>query len=76
MLRTAWVENPALAIELLARFRSPTLFQEVRGLLLEFPQEVIGEPEALHIILGDMLPSDVASQLKVRQNFIVLRFLN
>ncbi|MCJ1350789.1 MAG: phosphatidylinositol-4- kinase [Icmadophila ericetorum] len=64
MLKVAWAESPALAIQFLARFRSPILFQNIRRMLLESPQDVIEEPEALQILLGDISPNDVASQLK------------
>ena len=74
MLKVAWAESPALAIQFLARFRSPILFQNIRRMLLESPQDVIEEPEALQILLGDISPNDVASQLKVFWGFRVLSF--
>lgn len=66
LVRTAWDENPSLAIQLVSRFPSVRLHQEIRSLLLQFPDKAISEPEAVHILLGDTLPSDVAFQMKVR----------
>lgn len=34
-------------------------------LLLSFPEKAVSEPEALPILLGGVLPSDVNSQLRV-----------
>jgi phosphatidylinositol 4-kinase len=64
LLRTAWTESPSLAIQLIARFPSPRLQNEVRWLLLNFPDKAIAEPEAVQVLLGETLPSDVSFQLK------------
>lgn len=37
---------------------------EVRSLLLNFPDKAVHEPEALPILLGGDLPNDIRSQLK------------
>lgn len=66
LLRTAWNESPSLAIQLVSRFPSVRLHHDIRSLLLQFPDKAISEPEAVHILLGDSLPSDVAFQMKVR----------
>lgn len=66
LVKTAWNESPSLAIQLVSRFPSARLHQDVRLLLLQFPDKAISEPEAVHILLGDTLPSDVAFQMKVR----------
>lgn len=63
-LKTAWAENPAIAIHLVKRFQSPRLATEVRWQVLNFPHLVLGEPDALEILLGSGLPSDVVFQLK------------
>ncbi|KAF2499808.1 phosphatidylinositol 4-kinase-like protein STT4 [Lophium mytilinum] len=63
-LKTAWAENPSLAVHLVQRFQSRKLFEDVRWLLLNFPQKVLNEPESLEILLGLALPSDVSFQLK------------
>jgi phosphatidylinositol 4-kinase len=65
-VNTAWALNPSLAIHLTARFNSATLLGDVRALLVKYPEKAINEPEALHILLGTTLPTDVSSQLKVR----------
>ncbi|TVY20394.1 Phosphatidylinositol 4-kinase STT4 [Lachnellula arida] len=64
LVRTAWTESPALAIELITRFPSARLHKEVRWLLLNFPDKAISEPEAVQVLLGDTLPNDVSFQLK------------
>jgi phosphatidylinositol 4-kinase A len=60
------MESPSLAIQLSRRFHSPRLTSDVRWLLLNFPEKAIGEPEALEVLLGPSLPTDVSFQLKVR----------
>lgn len=72
LVRTAWNESPSLAIQLVSRFPSVRLHQDIRLLLLQFPDKAISEPEAVHILLGDSLPSDVAFQMKVRDTEEVL----
>ncbi|KAL6709717.1 Phosphatidylinositol 4-kinase stt4 [Coniothyrium glycines] len=63
-LRTAWAENPAIAVHLPKRFQSPRLATELRFQILNFPHRVLEEPDALEILLGNQLPSDVSFQLK------------
>ncbi|KAH0559535.1 hypothetical protein GP486_003947 [Trichoglossum hirsutum] len=58
LLKTAWVESPALAIQLVRRFQYPRIADDVRWLLLNFPEKGIGEPDALEILLGSSLPAD------------------
>lgn len=65
LLRGAWLENPGLAIQLSARFQSAKLYDDVRELLLNFPEKALDEPDALRILLGSSLPFDVTFQLKV-----------
>lgn len=65
LVRTAWAESPSLAVELTARFHSMSrLRNEVRSLLLNFPDKALEDPEALQLLLGGNLPSDVSFQLK------------
>lgn len=65
LILTAWAESPALAIELCARFQSSRLHKEVRSLLLKYPEKAVSEPEALTILLGSAMPTDLSFQLKV-----------
>lgn len=65
LVRVAWNEDPSLAIELVSRFSIPAVHNEVRWLLVNFPDKAVSEPEALPILLGGELPPDVAFQLKV-----------
>lgn len=66
LIRTAWAEEPSLAIELCTRFQSARIHKEVRSLLLIHPEKAVYEPEALPVLIGSSLPADLPSQLKVR----------
>lgn len=75
LVRTAWAENPSLAIHLVTRFPYPRILKEVRWLLLNFPAKAVAEPEALPILYDGSLPEDVSFQLKVRRADISLSCL-
>ncbi|KAF5022236.1 hypothetical protein F66182_5721 [Fusarium sp. NRRL 66182] len=62
LVRTAWWQDPAIAIELATRFPFPRLQRDIRFLLLTMPEKGIFEPDALHLIFGGILPDDVALQ--------------
>ncbi|KAF4470103.1 phosphatidylinositol 4-kinase [Fusarium albosuccineum] len=62
LVRTAWWQDPAIAIELATRFPFPRLQRDIRFLLLTMPEKAVSEPEALHLIFGGFLPDDVAVQ--------------
>ncbi|KAK8186207.1 hypothetical protein BC567DRAFT_246025 [Phyllosticta citribraziliensis] len=64
LLKTAWAEHPHLAVQLAARYNSQRLANEVRWLVLNFPEKVLDEPAALEIMLGRALPDDISFQLK------------
>ncbi|KAF3481744.1 uncharacterized protein GIQ15_04503 [Arthroderma uncinatum] len=64
LLRLAWTENPSLAFQLGSRFPSAKLRNDIRWLLLNFPEKALKEPNALEILLGSSLPEDVSFQLK------------
>lgn len=64
LIRAAWAESPSLAIELVNRFNMPSVHQEVRWLLLNFPAKALYDSEALCILFGGELPQDVRFQLK------------
>lgn len=65
LLQTAWDEDPRIAVQLAKRFStSSKLSQDVRRFLVREPQKAIHDPDALYILLGSELPSDVKSQLK------------
>jgi len=66
-LKTAWAERPSLAVHLAERFNSQTLTSELRWLLLNFPEKVLDQPDALEVLLGSSLPNDVSFQLKVNR---------
>ncbi|KAI1810540.1 phosphatidylinositol 3 [Poronia punctata] len=64
LIRVAWSESPSLAIELANRFTMASVHQEVRWLLLNFPDRAIHDAQALPILFGGELPPDVWFQLK------------
>lgn len=64
LLKTAWIENPAIAVQLAFRFNSLRLATEIRWLILNFPEKVLDQPDALEILLDKALPDDVSFQLK------------
>ncbi|KAG9244575.1 phosphatidylinositol 4-kinase-like protein [Calycina marina] len=64
LVHTAWVESPSLAIQLVSRFSSERIRQEVRSLLLSSPEKALSVPEAVQVLLGGSLPTDASSQLK------------
>jgi phosphatidylinositol 4-kinase len=63
-LKTAWAENPALAVQLSLRFQSTVVTNALRFLLLSFPEKVLNNYEAAEILLGQAYPIDVTYQLK------------
>ncbi|KAF9730815.1 hypothetical protein PMIN06_009193 [Paraphaeosphaeria minitans] len=63
-LKTAWEENPSIAVHLPKRFQNQRLNTDVRFQILNFPQRVLDEPDGIEILLGRQLPSDVTFQLK------------
>ena len=65
LLKTAWVENASLAIQLALRSHSPRIQSEVRSYLVKAPERAVDEPEALQLLLGSTLPGDISCQLKV-----------
>ena len=64
LLRTAWTENASLAVQLTVRFPSSKLSSEVRSMILTSPLRALGEPDALHILIGPSLPADISAHLK------------
>ncbi|KPA44136.1 phosphatidylinositol 4-kinase [Fusarium langsethiae] len=62
LIRTAWWQDPAIAIELATRFPFPRLQRDIRFLLLTMPEKAIFQPEALNMIFGGFLPDDVGPQ--------------
>ena len=63
-LKTAWAEDPRIAVQLTTRFHSQKLHGDVRSMLLNQTQKAVDEPDALYVLLGSSLPNDVSSQLK------------
>ena len=64
VVKTAWIENPSLAVRLAIRFVSPIIANAVRSLLLRYPEKAIAEPDSLPLLIGHSLPTDISTQLK------------
>lgn len=64
LIRTAWNQDPAIAVELATRFQYPRLQSDIRRMILNAPEKVIDEPEAIPLMIGSQLPDDVRAQLK------------
>lgn len=65
LVRTAWWQDPLIAIELATRFQYPRLHKEIRFLLLNMPENAISESKALPLVFGGQLPQDAGPMLKV-----------
>jgi phosphatidylinositol 4-kinase len=63
-VKTAWAENPSLAVQICQRFESQAVNNDVRFLLLNFPEKALNEPNAVELLLGSAIPTDVSFQLK------------
>lgn len=63
-IRTAWAEDPALAIQLVTRFPNEQTRRDVRFLLMNQPEKALNEANAVDLLLGDTLSSDISFQLK------------
>ncbi|CAM1507129.1 Fc.00g067700.m01.CDS01 [Cosmosporella sp. VM-42] len=62
LVRTAWWQDPAIAIELATRFPYPRLHRDIRFLLLTMPEKAVSLPEALPLMFDGHLPDDVGLQ--------------
>lgn len=60
-----WQINPAIAVNLTERFKTPLARNEVAKLVRSSPLEVVDTPEALPFLLGDRLDPNVRRDLKV-----------
>ena len=63
-IRAAWAVDPALAIQLATRFPHDQIRRDVRFLLLNQPEKALYEANAVDLLLGDGLSSDLSFQLK------------
>ncbi|KAG0641100.1 kinase-like domain-containing protein [Tuber brumale] len=64
VLPTAWHEDPAIAVQLIKRFQSPRLEQDIKRFIMAYPEAVVGQPDALQVMLGDKISSKLSFQLK------------
>ncbi|KAF9446332.1 hypothetical protein P691DRAFT_708828 [Macrolepiota fuliginosa MF-IS2] len=64
IIRTVWNIDPAIAIFLTERFKSPFIRNEVARLVRSTPKEVLTVPEAISFLLGDRFDASVRRDLK------------
>ncbi|KAG6909642.1 hypothetical protein DXG01_016424 [Tephrocybe rancida] len=64
VLRTVWQIEPAIAVYLAERFKSPVVRLEVTKMVRSSPLEVLDIPEALPLFVGDRVDSYVRRDLK------------
>ncbi|KAI5779511.1 hypothetical protein EDC01DRAFT_303291 [Geopyxis carbonaria] len=64
VLPAAWTEDPAIAVHLYNRFQSPTLKDNIKRYILNYPEKVVDIPDAAQIMLGDKLSAPLTFQLR------------
>lgn len=62
--RTVWEVDPAIAVYLTERFKSPAAHAEVQNLVRSNATQVVDTPEALRFLIGDSLRSGQRRELK------------
>lgn len=65
MVRIAWRLDPAVAVHLPGRFKSPLVEREVGRWVRAHTRDVLDVPEAIKFLLADRLGFNVARDLKV-----------
>jgi hypothetical protein len=65
IIRTVWQINPAIAVHLPERFKSPIVRNEVTKLVRSSTLEALDVPEALPFLLGDRLDPKFHRDFKV-----------
>jgi phosphatidylinositol 4-kinase A len=65
VVRTVWEIDPAIAVYIAERFKSPGVQSEVGKLVRSSTPDVLDTPEALHFLVGDRLDLNVRRDLKV-----------
>lgn len=74
MVRLAWEIDPHLAVQMPSRFKLPVVENELRNLVANNTLDVVNDPEALVILLGERLTPTKRLDLKVR-GFITIVLL-
>ncbi|XP_006457944.1 hypothetical protein AGABI2DRAFT_64231 [Agaricus bisporus var. bisporus H97] len=64
IIRTVWGVDPAIAVFLTERFKSPFARNEVGRLVRSSPKDVLGVPEAVFFLLGDRFDTSVRRDLR------------
>ncbi|RDB21005.1 Phosphatidylinositol 4-kinase stt4 [Hypsizygus marmoreus] len=64
LLRTVWLINPAIAIFLPERFKSPIVRNEVTKLVRSSPLDVLDIPEAVLFLIGEKVDPNMLRDLK------------
>jgi phosphatidylinositol 4-kinase len=65
VIRTVWKINPAIAVYITERFKSPVVQLEVGKLVRSTTLDVLDTPEALRFLIGDKLDLNIRRDLKV-----------
>jgi len=68
LVRTVWEVDPAVAIYLMERFKSPSAHAEVENLVRSNASQVLSAPEALRFLIGDHFRGGQRRELKVTPN--------
>lgn len=76
IVRTVWQINPAIAVFMPERFKSPVVRNEVSKLVRSSTLDVLDIPEALPFLLGDRVDPNVRRDLKVWQQNLQYPQLN
>ncbi|KZO97923.1 atypical/PIKK/PI4K protein kinase [Calocera viscosa TUFC12733] len=63
-VRTAWKIDPAIAVHMAERFKSPPVHSEILRLVRAHPREAVDIPEALPFMLGDQLQTGNRANLR------------
>ncbi|KAG2366053.1 hypothetical protein BDR07DRAFT_1328601 [Suillus spraguei] len=64
VVRTVWEVDPAVAVYLTERFKSPAAHTEVQNLVRSNATQVVDTPEALRFLIGDSFRSGQRRELK------------
>jgi phosphatidylinositol 4-kinase len=65
VIRTVWKINPAIAVYMAERFKSPVVQQRSGSWFAQATLDVLDTPEALRFLIGDKLDLNIRRDLKV-----------
>ncbi|KAJ8594622.1 hypothetical protein M405DRAFT_469254 [Rhizopogon salebrosus TDB-379] len=64
IIRTVWEVDPAVAVYLMERFKSPAAHAEMENLVRSNARQAVDTPEALRFLIGDHFPGGQRRELK------------